>query len=330
MSDDEFIDGLLESTEEDLRMFDECYSQAISISAAFKDTDNEPKYVTWDAELETWLRHRAAVIDEDGRANYFPWVLYETLGLQWLDGYNYKQKSGDCCSMGHKNSLNCSNLSNAKRTGRTAPEIAASMTYALARGNGRVKFGSGLNLNPMSKWAAQKGNFITSDFGRYDTGAYVRKYQAGSQQDKNALKHQSTILFLPEPSFDHTFLMVSAGVGVNMGTGTYPTGSSVNGEGLGVASSWKNGGHAMAWIATMISQTRKRYLYLENSHGNRYVADKYNNKPQSGCWIDEAAFKKIAASGFRFGTWYGNIGEMGQHDVLICLHRLTVKDRRHP
>jgi hypothetical protein len=306
-----FIDGLLPSTESDLKMFDECYSQAVSISAAFKDLDDNPKYVTWDAELETWLRHRAAVIDEDGRAEYFPWQLYETLGLRWLDGYNYAQKTGDCCSMGHKNSLKRSNLTNAKRTSRDAPEIAASMTYALARGNGRVSFGSGLNLNPMSKWAAQKGNFLTSDFGRYDTGGYVRKYRPGSEQDKNALKYQSVILYLPSATFDHVFLMCSAGIGINMGTGTYPTGSSVNSEGIGVPSSWKNGGHSMAWVATMVSPSGRRYLYLENSHGNRYVADKYHAKPQSGCWIDEAMFKKIAASGFRFGTWYGNIGEMG-------------------
>ena len=307
-----FIDGLLESTEADLQMFDECYSQAVSISAAFKNLDDNPKFVTWDSELETWLRHRADLIDEDGRAEYFPWRIYETLDLQWLDGYNYTQKTGDCCSMGHKNALKRSNLTNAKRTGRkTAPEIAASMTYALARGNGRVNFGSGLNLNPMSKWAAEKGNFLATDFGRYDTGGYVRKYQAGSQQDKNALKHQSIILPLPSASFDQTFLMCSAGVGINMGTGTYPTGSSVNGEGIGVASAWKNGGHAMAWVASITSPNGKRYIYLENSHGNRYVADRYNNKPQSGCWIDEAAFRRIAATGSRYGTWYGNIGEMG-------------------
>jgi len=293
-------------------MFDECYSQAVSLSAAFKNIDDTPKYVSWDAELETWLRHRAALIDEDGRAEYLPWRLYESLGLQWLDGYNYTQKTGDCCSMGHKNSLKRSNLTNAKRTGRTVPEIAASMTYAIARGNGRVNFGSGLNLNPMGKWAAQKGNFLTADFGSYDTGSYTRKYQAGSGQDKNALKHQSVILFLPAASFDHTFLMCSAGVGINMGTGTYPTGSSVNGEGFGVASSWKNGGHAMAFVATMVSPSGRRYIYLENSHGNRYAADRYNNQRQSGCWIDETAFKKIAASGFRYGTWYGNIGELGE------------------
>jgi hypothetical protein len=214
--------------------------------------------------------------------------------------------------MGQKNSLKASNFSNMHRTGKSAPEIAASMTYAIARGNGTPRFGAGLNLNPMSKWAAEVGNFLASDFGKYDGGRYVAKYKRGGQQDKNALAHQSIVIYLPQCTFDYCYAACSAGIGINMGTATYPTVAVVNGHGLAVPSSWKNGGHSMAWMFAITVEGR-RYLYLENSHGARYAADKFSGgKKQHGLWIDETNFRKIADPSFRYGRWYCNIGELSK------------------
>jgi hypothetical protein len=196
------------------------------------------------------------------------------------------------------------------RTGHSAPEIAASMTYAIARGNGTPRFGNGLNLNPMSKWSAEVGNYLAADFGKYDGGNYVHKYQRGSKQDTNALAHQSNIIYLPKCTFDLCYAACSAGIGINMGTSTYPTSAVVNGDGLAVPSSWKNGGHSMALIFAMMVN-RIRYLYLENSHGARYVADKFSGgSKQHGLWISEESFRILADTAFRFGRWYCNIGEL--------------------
>ena len=308
----EFLDGLLECTEEDLLLFDECYSQRVPFTALWQDRDDRAKIVDWDSDYEKWLRHRSQLIEYEGPEKHMPWNLYESFGLKWMDGYNYAQSQGDCCSMGNKNSLKASNLSNMYRTGHPAPEIAASMTYAIARGNGTPRFGNGLNLNPMSKWAAEVGNYLAADFGKYDGGRYVAKYKRGSGQDANALAHQSIVIYLPKCTFDFCYAACSAGIGINMGTTTYPTSAAINGDGLAVPSSWRNGGHSMAWVFAMTVGSR-RYLYLENSHGARYAADKYSGgKKQHGLWINETTFARIADTNFRYGRWYCNVGELAK------------------
>jgi hypothetical protein len=309
----QFIDGLTECTEEDLLLFDECYAKRIPFSAIWQDRDDSAKIVEWDSDWERWLRHQSQLIEYEGYEKHLPWHIYESsFGLEWIDGYNYQQLQGDCCSMGHKNSLKASNLSNMYRTGHPAPEVAASMTYAIARGGGTPRFGNGLNLNPMSKWAAEVGNFLASDFGKYDGGRYVGKYKRGSVQDANALKHQSVVIYLPACTFDYCYAACSAGIGINMGTFAYPIAAVPNGDGVAVPSSWKNGKHSMAIIYGM-TINRTRYLYVENSHGAKYGGDKYSGgKKQHGFWINEGFFYRIADSSFRLGRWYCNVGELAK------------------
>jgi hypothetical protein len=269
------------------------------------------KIMSWDSEWEKFIKHRAEIIDNDGRESYLPWNLYHSLGLNWLDGYNYIQTLGDCCGHANKNALKASNFTNARRTGKTPREIALSVAYGIARGNGRMSHGNGLNLNPMSRWAATVGNYWTSDFGKYDGGRYTGKWRKGSEQDRNALKTQSIIIHLPTPSFDLVYAACAAGFGINMGTGTYPIASKLSSDGVATPSNWRSGGHAMAFIAAWTAPSGRRYVYLENSHGARYAADRFNPNRQHGCWIDEAAFNQMARNNaFRFGIWYVNLGEM--------------------
>jgi hypothetical protein len=307
-SDYPFLDGLLESTPSDLECFDILMAGAVPLSALWKDKNNDAKVIRWDSGFENYLQHRAALINYEGEESFLPWNVYKALNVPWQDGYAVTQKTGDCCSFGHRNSLKVSNLTNAKLTKRMPVEIANSMTYALARGNGRVSFGSGLNLNPMSKYSAEVGNFWTSDFGRYDAGKYCRSYKKGSVHDSHALQTQSIIIPLPEPSFDYVYNICAAGFGINMGAGIYPTASQVNSDGLAQASGYKSGGHSMAFAAAYTGASGRRYVYLENSHGARYKADKLFGSAQYGCWCSESDVKRMAT--FRYGTWYANAGEM--------------------
>ena len=76
-----------------------------------------------------------------------------------------------------------------------------------------------------------------------------------------------------------------------------------------VPSAWKNGGHAICFAAAIVVNG-KRYLYLLNSHGNRYDGDKYHEGRQPGCWISEEDFDRIAREAYRYGNWYVNVGEI--------------------
>ena len=301
--------GLTETTEEDQQCFDECMANVIPFTAAWENLDDSMKIMAWDSEWEKYLNHRAEVIDNEKRESYLPWNLYRSLDLNWLDGYNYTQTLGDCCGHAHKNALKASNLVNARRAKRIPREFALSIVYGIARGNGRMNHGSGCNLNPMSKWAATVGNFWTSDFGKYDGGRYIGKYRKGSEQDKNALKTQSLIIYLPTPTFDYCYAACAAGFGINIGSSIYPTGSTVNIDGLAQASTWKSGAHAVALIAAYRSRSGKRYVFMENSHGARYSPDSLNPHRQWGCWCDENDIRQMGTE--RFGRWYCQLGEMG-------------------
>ena len=310
MDDYPFLDGLLETTDADLEVFDQCFSQALPLSKIWDDSSNGAKFVTWDSEFERFLKHRKELIDYEGRETFLPWRIYSTLNLKWLDGYAYKQQAGDCASFSAKNSLKASNLTNALLTGRSPIEIAPSITYAIARGNGTPRFGNGLNLNPLSKWLAEVGNFWTVDFGRYDGGRNVAKLRDNERTKRNnALTTQSIICYLPEASFEACYLACSAGFGVTMGTGRYPISATVNGDGFAVPGQWKSGGHAMAFTSAFETSGRQ-YIYLENSHDNRYVSDRFARERQPGVWIDRNTFLILAQTKFKYGTWHVNIGEL--------------------
>jgi len=161
----------------------------------------------------------------------------------------------------------------------------------------------------MARWAATVGNYWTSDFGKYDGGRYTTKWRKGSQQDTNALKTQSIIIHLPNPTFDFCYAACSAGFGINIGSGTYPINSAINSDSVAQASNWKSGGHAVALVAAWKAKSGRRYVYMENSHGARYAADSLNPNRQWGCWMDEKDITRMATT--RFGIWYVNLGEMG-------------------
>ncbi len=310
------MNGLLEKSDADYELMEQCMAGAVPYSDMAFNRNDHAKFISWDSSLENCLKHRAALIDHEGREKFLPWKLYSLLKLNWIDGLYLRQNTGDCCSFGHRNSLNYSNMVNAalRGDGVSPKEIAHSMTYAIAKGGGKPRFGSGLNLNPMAKYAADQGNYWTADFGRYDTGHYCNKYKGGVQ-DEHAKSAQSIIIPLPKPDFDLCYMLCAAGIGVNIGSGIYPSGSGKGRDGLASSLSFTSGGHAIALVAaTTINDAR--YIYLVNSHGAKYAADTLHKGAQWGCWLDEKAFAKIAQGAFKrgdpmiFGDWYGNAGEL--------------------
>jgi len=315
MSEIIYPDGLIESTEQDLQVFDECFSSAIPFTAMWRDANNVAKFMQWDAGLVEYLQHQQRLLDHEGRTAYLPWNIYSSKQLQWKNGLAPNQgQIGTCALMATMSSLNTSNLTNSVRTNIKPPEINSSVAYSAARGSGTPRWGSGCNLNPLSKWVAEIGNHLVSDVGAYDTSGTALRY-ANAKSNANALKHQSVIIYVPgngnTPSFDDVFLACSAGFGVCMGTSPYPTEAKVGKSGLSEPFVWKNSkGHAMAWAAAMVESSR-RFLYLLNSHGNLYDGDKYYEGRQPGCWISEENFARIANRAYRYGNWYVNIGELG-------------------
>lgn len=302
--------GMRRKTEADDKMLRQCYDIAVPLSTLWHNTNDTSKIITWDHEWETYLEHRSSLLDEDGRSRYYPWNVYETLGLQWKNGYAYAQTRGDCASFGHKNALKYSNFTNALRTGKTPQETAQSVIYAIARGEGSPAFGDGCTLTPIAKYSAELGNFWTEDFGAYNGGGYVDKYTGSGAQATHAKQMQSIIVFLPNTNFDTVYKVCAAGFGINMATGVFPASAQSNSDGVAQVSGWDSGGHSMAFCGTFVGKSGKRYVYLENSHGAIYSADSLHLKTQYGCWLDENDFQRCGRYGDMYGNWYCCLTEL--------------------
>jgi len=311
---DIMCNGLIEQTEAERVEHEEwMHSVSVPFTLHWQDLDDNVKILQWDSNWESFLSQRAALVEKEGRQRHLMWNLYRSLQLNWSFGYAFSQGNiGTCAMFGHLNSGHMSVLSNAFRLNRTVvQETNPSIAYALARGNGTARWGSGANLNPMLRWAAQVGNHLVADVGRYDTAGSALRHRNTATNAK-ALQHQSIGIPLRSPSFEDCYAVCAAGFGINMGTHTFPTSAILNRDGLAVPHQWRNGGHAMSIIGAWETPV-DQYLYILNSHGARYVGDSLHTGMQHGFYANRTTFARMASNNpFRYGNWYAHLMEMGR------------------
>jgi len=308
-----FIDGLTENTEADLACAEATQRRSHPLSQIWQNRDDTAKVIQYDSTLEQWLQRRSAILDYEGSDRTLPWDIYRTGNVDFINGYSYAQGSGDCASFGFGNAQRASDLVNCylKEDYSGLIEKYYPGTYSIARGNGaHPVFGSGCNISTLGAYVSRTGNFWAKDLGGYDVGRSTQRGFPTEAQRAHALSTQTILIPLPAADFDAVYSLVSGGIGVVMGTARYPTSGRVGDHGLVVPRTWKNGGHAMCFVASLV-RSGMEWLYLLNSHGNR----RYSNESSglnfgAGLWINRSDFAILAKTGFRYGTWYGVIGEL--------------------
>ena len=311
--DAEFITncGLVPMNEDEAQQELLAMNAALPISLIWADRDNNEKYISWDSELEQYLQHFGRVIDQAGRESYEPLSIYNEMGLNWLDGFATSQNSlGSCCLFGHEHAGRCTALAMAKMKGNVKPEeINASITYSIARGNGRISWGSGLNLQPMSQWAARIGNQLTSDVGRYDVRGGNVNTAMQQKAAAGALRNQSIPCYLPNLSFDTFYELARAGIAANIGSTTWPSGAVVDSNGISVGQGISRGAHATMVGGFAIEINGTRYVYWQNSHGPRYKVGTRIKQSAFGCFLTPQTWNLLAIDN-RFGRSYANFLEI--------------------
>jgi hypothetical protein len=308
--------GLVEMDEAEAAEEQICMSSAVPISLVWKNRDDSEKYVAWDDDLMKYMKHNQRLIDQGGRESFEPFTIYNEMGLNLLDGFALFQESlGSCCGSSHRNSHLQTTLVDAKLMQTKPIETHLGITYAIARGNGRIAWGSGLNLVPMSKWAAKIGNYLSSDMGKYTTsGAGVttanqQKYAA------NALKHQSTPCYLPNISFDTFYEVARAGWACNIGSSSWPSGSVIDKNGMSIGSGKSTGGHATCLGGFAIEINGVKYILWTNSHGARFKQGTRIRQSPCSTFMTEENWHLLAIN-TKYGTPYVNFSEMG-HLVTV-------------
>ncbi len=213
-----------------------------------------------------------------------------------------------CCGAAHRNSFTQTSLVYAKLLGTKPVETSLSITYAAARGNGRLSWGSGLNLQPMSKWASKIGNYLTSDMGRYTTSGSGVNSSNQQKYAGNALQYQSIPCYVKDTSFDTFYEIARAGIACNIGGGAWPSGATIDSNGMAVGSGRSTGGHATSMAGFAIEINGKKYILWTNSHGARYKQGTRIKQSAFGCFAtkDNWSIWNINTS---YGRPYLNFGE---------------------
>ena len=303
--------GLLEQTPEEQAEEQVLLSSAGALSLLWKDSTNAPRVIAWDSEFERYLDHRIKLI-KLARENYLPWNIYKEMGLNWVNGLTMNQGAlGSCAGAAFRNSMGYSDLVNCKMTKSRPTEVGCDIVYALARGNGRLNWGSGCNGTPLVKYGTEVGNYWASDMGKYDTrGGNVTQANMNNPAFKaRALQKQSIIAFYPEITFERFWKVGAAGLFSWIGSSSFPNRATKNSENLSQASSFTNGAHATT-MGSGIELARK-YIWWSNQHGNQYAGgarDRFDT-PSDSTWIDNIDFPR-----FKINTNYGrpfvHIGEI--------------------
>ena len=294
--DAEFLagNGLVEQNEDDLKEEQILFNSAMPYSLIWKDTNDFKKIIAWDSDWEKFLDHRIKIINLKGFENWLPWKVHEQLGIKLVNGFALNQAAiGTCAGAGFRNTGVCSDLINTKMANqKTFVEMSFELVYSLARGNGRLNWGSGCNGTGLVKYGTEIGNHWTSDMGPYTTrGSMVTQANLNNPEfKKRALQKQSIVAFLPSVSFDLFFKACSAGFSIWIGSPTYPSGAKKS-NGLSVVGGWTNGAHATGFtFGAMIDG--EPMLFFQNSHGDRYrggAGDRFNS-PASGTWVSRKDF----------------------------------------
>ena len=317
-ADNDFLmtHGLFEMTEEETLLQQELMDSAVPFSLIWKDRGDAPKVIKWDAEFERYLEHRIKLIDHGGRESFAPWAIYEEMGLQYSGGYGLDQAQlGSCAMCSHRNATTINDLVNAKLLGVKPVELNPSIAYAAARGNGKLAWGSGANLGPLSSYTAKEGNHLVSDVGPYNiAGKGVT--EANRQQFRaNALKHQSIICHLPNINFDTFQFIGLAGLAANVGTNSWCSGGQTDTNGMQIGTGRANGGHAITKGGFAITIAGTDYVWFQNQHGLRYKTGTRIKSHSSGCFMTRSNWGTLSINP-KFGVPYICITELGHLNAL--------------
>jgi len=229
------------------------------------------------------------------------------------DRYNAKVLCvKNCCMLAHWHAARQNKLVMSKMKGDFKPiDIMPAITYAAARnGRGGLSWGSGLNLQPMSQWAARIGNFTAEDMGRYDirgtnvTAANKQRFAA------NALKYQSVPCYVRDNSFDTFYNIALAGLCCNIGTNSWPSGSVVDANGMAIGQGVSRGAHAVTVGGHAIEIGGTRYILFTNSHGPRFRQGTRIKQSTFGCYVTNQQWNQMFSIDNRFGRPYINFIEM--------------------
>jgi hypothetical protein len=260
----------------------------------------EMPVIQWDGNLTAWLAHRESVLadlNRDNKTGYaLPWNTAKRHGRNTDQLYFSQGNVGSCCGHAFGFAYSSSILTNIALGGSQHYEAINPIgTYVLSHG-GRMF--DGQTVGTMAKWCNRDGNFLVKDIGA--DNQRVPAYSAEAKQ--HASEHQSAIIFLDGTKDDiaeKIMQCLRGGVAVAMGNSTAVNGSTLDENGMVVATfggSWSHATHFAAWMRV----NGVDYYAWINSHGKRYRIGKCG-ETGDGCWMTANQLRRFTATASNYG-----------------------------
>ena len=267
-------------------------------------------FVAWRSEQ---IRENEKLVSERITCT-LPWQVLKHLDASRKESdrlYWSQQSLGSC--MGHADAF-AHHSSTLYWIARGAPlkycPINPVVTWAITKG-GSLR--GGQTVSEMAKGANQIGHFIESLVGTNNL-AMPSNYK---QYLDEALKYQSSIMFLDfrgDALCNEIFACCAAGLSVAVGNSTAVSGSTIDKNGIKVATVSGSWAHATSFTGyRKVNGTE--YIGWVNSHGARYKSSD-EGEPADMCWMDKSTACKFCSTMHQYGPPY-----------VVFPESVTVNDR---
>jgi hypothetical protein len=267
-------------------------------------------FIAWRDEQ---IRENAKLVEERITCT-LPWQVLKYLDASRKESdrlYWSQQSLGSCMAHADAFAHHSATLSGIARGAplKYCP-INPIVTWAITKG-GSLR--GGQSVSEMAKGANEIGHFIERLVGTNNL-AMPSNYK---QYYDEALKYQSAIMFLNfrgDALCDEIFACCAAGLSVAVGNSNAVSGSTMDKNGIKVATISGSWAHATSFTAyRKVNGTE--YIGWVNSHGARYKSSD-EGEPADMCWMDKKTACKFCTSIHQYGPPY-----------IVFPETVTVPDR---
>jgi hypothetical protein len=316
------INGCITQDDYAESLFEELESTAVDFSTIWES--GEMPVLKYNAAFQEWrkeqIEERNALTSERITC-LLPWQILKYLSSERKksDRLYFSQGSLGSC-MGHSDAF-AHHSATLQWIARGAPLIYASfnpvVTWSITK-NGSIR--GGQTVSEMAQGANEIGHFPEHLVGT--NNQFVPEY---AEYTASAKQYQSAILFLNfrgAELAEEIIQCCAAGLSVALGNSTAVSGSTIDKNGIKVATlrgSWAHATHFTAYRTVKGTE----YIGWVNSHGSRYQTSD-EGEPADMCWMSRDLVERFVATASGYGSPYAVFPESVTKSDTTLYTNLTV------
>lgn len=292
------FNGLIELTPERRRLQAVVQEGAVSIERMWNDKTTP--VIAWDSSLDAYISRREEFFDQCERMtkDVTPWTILKALRadqkrneiLIWNQG-----SIPSCCLTSASHAYQFSLLYSIA-LGASVKYDAVNPIYSHYGATGG-RMGTGEDLFGAAEWINKTGNFPVSLVGNDNLSVPVDE---GMFMDA-ANGYTVAVVPIEDPTPEVIYRLSRAKLPLFFGSSYYFGSATTDKNGIGIGAALSAGAHAETTGISAFEIGNERYVYIQNSHGNRYGSDR-TGRPESGYYVTMNQLARLCESMSRYGS----------------------------